>query len=371
MKLVQYKQGPTQVATPTAFLHSLQEVREFAEIVLQSEMFKDVKSAAQAVVKIARGRELGLGPMESLSSLHVVEGKVTMSAQLMAALAQRAGFRYKVTELTDQICRLMWYDAEGDQLGPSEFTMHDAHRAGLARRQNWRKDPKAMLQARALAAGARLYAAAALLGVYDPDELAPDPVEPDTHTPVTVSNPTPPHDTKAPRVVEATLLEKNDTHTTQTAQTPSPSTTTTQPKAEKAPSPSPFQQAAQTAQTTQTVASSQDDAYHPGAQWNEANQRIRTVASSQHISIEELRLVIRNVYESESSVALHAKDLHAIADVLEDGPDDRHHAWLSFATNIMSKAQYTDEIIEQAYVEARSKIWYTILLHRHIKNRQS
>lgn len=367
MKLVPYRPEPPPA--PVAFLQSLQEVREFAEIVLQSEMFKDVKSAAQAVVKIARGRELGLGPMESLSSLHVVEGKVTMSAQLMAALAQRAGFRYKVTELTDQICRLMWFDADGEQLGPSEFTMHDAHRAGLARRQNWRKYPKAMLQARALAAGARLYAAAALLGVYDPDELAQDP-QPYAPSPQVLQV-----DASDPAQANAPALK---TLQHQEQETPAPKVanpatpqgasggglTLESLSLESSPLDEPDSSATPKA-PAQPVAAGQ----HPGKLWSEANMRIRNIAQERGFRIEELRLIIRHVYEAESSSALSAQELKDMGDALEEGHSDRDESWLSFAIRIMEKAEYTPEIIKQAYVEAQTRVWRVLLLSRHLQAR--
>ena len=53
--------------------------------------------------------------------------------------------------------------------------MADAVTAGLAGGDNWRKHPKAMLRARALSAIARLVYPDLLLGVYDPDELTPQP----------------------------------------------------------------------------------------------------------------------------------------------------------------------------------------------------
>jgi hypothetical protein len=46
-----------------------------------------IKTDAQAVAIIQAGRELGLGVMEALRSINVIQGKPTLSAELMAALA--------------------------------------------------------------------------------------------------------------------------------------------------------------------------------------------------------------------------------------------------------------------------------------------
>lgn len=160
-------------------IRSLGDLQQFAQIAEESGMFKDLKTAAQAAIKIQRGLELGLAPMEAMSSLHVMEGKVTMSAQLMAAMVRRAGYRYQVAEHTYERCDLQWFDPHGHSLGNSSFSLEDAKKAGLMNRPNWSKFAREMLFARAVSQGARWFAPEVLLGCYLPEELEPvEPIEP-------------------------------------------------------------------------------------------------------------------------------------------------------------------------------------------------
>ena len=47
---------------------------------------------------ILTGEELGLGPMQSLRMVNVIEGRPAASAELMRALVNRAGHRLSVVE---------------------------------------------------------------------------------------------------------------------------------------------------------------------------------------------------------------------------------------------------------------------------------
>ena len=49
-----------------------------------SGYFQDAREAAQAAVKVMAGEELGLGPIAAMTGIHIVKGKVTLSANLIA-----------------------------------------------------------------------------------------------------------------------------------------------------------------------------------------------------------------------------------------------------------------------------------------------
>ncbi len=79
------------------------------------------------------GKELGLPPVQALTRLYVVKGKVGISATMMRALARRAGHRISTVEKTDERCTL---DGERHGTGETErvtLTLQDAERAGLLR----------------------------------------------------------------------------------------------------------------------------------------------------------------------------------------------------------------------------------------------
>jgi len=156
---------------------SLAEIERVAASCARSGYFKDVRDASQAVVKMLAGREMGIGPIAALSSIHVVEGRPTAGASLLAAMVKRSGrYDYRVVTRSDAECVLEWFDA-GKSVGMSGFNVDDAKRAGLWGKANWNKYPRAMLFARALTEGLRVFAPDAAGGaLYTPEELRPDAV---------------------------------------------------------------------------------------------------------------------------------------------------------------------------------------------------
>lgn len=134
------------------------------------------------------GYELGLGPMQSLDSFNVIDGKVGLTAEAMRALVLQAGHVFILsatnTEATVRCRRKDWPEGE---LATFTWTMEDAKRAGLGRseRSGWSKYPRAMLSARVSSEACRATFPDVLKGMsYTPEELtdmgeqagAPEPV---------------------------------------------------------------------------------------------------------------------------------------------------------------------------------------------------
>ena len=63
---------------------------------------------------ILYGEELGIGPMQSLNSIHVIEGKPGMSPELMRGLVARAGHRIDVKEASAERVTLWGKRADND-----------------------------------------------------------------------------------------------------------------------------------------------------------------------------------------------------------------------------------------------------------------
>lgn len=148
------------------------QTSEVAARFKESGLFPDLKSEAQAFVKILAGQELGIGPMAAVAGLNVIQGKVTLSANLLATMVKRhPAYDYRVSKHTDEGCRIVFLQ-NGEEIGESVFTLEDARRAGL-KGANWSKWPKAMLFARALTQGVRWYCPDVTAGspAYDTDEI--------------------------------------------------------------------------------------------------------------------------------------------------------------------------------------------------------
>lgn len=168
----------TQNGVEVAPLTNATPPMKVAEAMWRSGYFSDVRSLAQAYVKTLAGEELGLTPFASMTGITIIEGKLGMTANLMATLLQdHEQFDYRVRESTNERCVIEFFevtDQGRESLGESEFTIEDAQRAGLVKaKSNWEKWPKAMCFARALTQGIRTFCPAVTRGrpAYTPDEL--------------------------------------------------------------------------------------------------------------------------------------------------------------------------------------------------------
>ena len=150
-----------------------QDPIKLAEHFAKSGYFKDARDLSQAVVKIAAGEELGLGPMGSMQGIHIIEGKPSLSANVLASLVKRhPNYDYIPRKVNDDGAVIEFFQ-NGEPIGTSEFSMADAQRAGIAGKQNFKRYPKAMMFARALSQGVRWYCPDVTAGspAYVPEEL--------------------------------------------------------------------------------------------------------------------------------------------------------------------------------------------------------
>lgn len=121
---------------------------------------------------ILTGHEVGIGAMQALSKIHVIEGRPAMASELMRALVLRAGHELVIEESNTTRCTVIGVRAGSSRETRMSFSMDDAKRAGLDGRQNWRKYPAAMLLARATAALCRAIFPDVLAGIsYTVEEL--------------------------------------------------------------------------------------------------------------------------------------------------------------------------------------------------------
>ncbi len=153
------------------------ETERFALSAFKSGMFQDLLSVNQAIVKIQLGHEIGIGPATSLRAVQVIQNAPCLSANTMAALIKRSNprYNYKTLERSLKRAAIMFY-AEGEELGEAEFTIEDALKAKLwppKEKSGWEKYPKAMLWARAISLGFKIYCGDLAFGgnVYTAEEV--------------------------------------------------------------------------------------------------------------------------------------------------------------------------------------------------------
>lgn len=156
---------------------TLTEIMSIGKAFAESGMFPDIKTAAQAVVKIQAGAEMGIPPFAAMSGIHIIQGKPTVGAGLMAANVKGSGkYDYRVLESTEKVCTVEFFQRtikdgkpHSESLGKSSFTIEDAKKAGT---KNIDKFPKNMLFARAISNGVKWFTPDVFAGpVYVPEEM--------------------------------------------------------------------------------------------------------------------------------------------------------------------------------------------------------
>lgn len=141
-----------------------------------------IKTPEQAITIAWKGHELGIPPLQSFSSISVINGKPCLSAELMLALIYSRCKGAKITFLTapdkqSQECTVAMQRPEGERQ-EFRFSIEDAKRAGLVKPGGaWEKYPAALLRARAVSAGARAVFPDCIMGCYTPEEMGADVID--------------------------------------------------------------------------------------------------------------------------------------------------------------------------------------------------
>ena len=140
---------------------------------------------------IVRGMEVGLAPMQALSSIAVINGRASLWGDAMPALMQRAGHHIDVdyegqNETLTAVATLTRGDT-GKQV-VRRFSIADAKRAGLLGKPGpWQQYPQRMIAHRARSWAIRDGAADALMGLQIADEV--EHIGPDAARDVTPAAP--------------------------------------------------------------------------------------------------------------------------------------------------------------------------------------
>jgi len=147
-----------EVEEQTALAITLNNDKALGQIFVDSGFFEDATKQSQAIVKVLAGREIGIAPIEAMTGIHIVKGKVTLGANLMAAAVKKhPNYNYKIIEHSPKECVIDFFE-DGEKVGRSEFTLEDARNAGVLKPGgSWSKYPRNMLFARAMSNGVKWY----------------------------------------------------------------------------------------------------------------------------------------------------------------------------------------------------------------------
>ncbi|GLY32002.1 hypothetical protein [Kineosporia sp. NBRC 101731] len=126
----------------------------------------------EATAAILAGSEVGLSPMAALKAFDVIQGQAAPRAITLRAIVQSRGHTIEVVEQTGVRAVVRGRRVGQDEWQTSTWDLDRARGLQLLSKDNWKKQPGAMLVARATSECARLIAADAILGIpYCAEEL--------------------------------------------------------------------------------------------------------------------------------------------------------------------------------------------------------
>jgi len=132
-----------------------------------------------ATAAIMKGAEIGLTPLAALGSIHLIQGTPALSANALRAVVQAQGHEVWIVSSSDKKCVAKARRNGSEVEHTSTWTIERATALGLAGKDQWRKQPEAMLIARATSEVCRLVASDAILGIaYAVEELDDAPEAP-------------------------------------------------------------------------------------------------------------------------------------------------------------------------------------------------
>lgn len=147
-------------------------IREQAQMLVATNFLPAaIKTAEQAVAIILTGRELGIPTMAALRSIDVIQGKPTVSPQLMLALINRSRQLEDMKLETSPAGAVCTMKRKGRTPRTVNFGPKEAKALGLDKKDNYAKQPETMYQWRAVAACARAVFPDVILGLYTHDEM--------------------------------------------------------------------------------------------------------------------------------------------------------------------------------------------------------
>jgi hypothetical protein len=167
---------------------SPQEAWRFSEALAGAALLpSEYRNNASSVLwAMEYGRALGLDVVTTITTIHVIKGKPTQSADLMLSRAREAGHKVRIRQQPGQCTVSIWRSDDPDFENAITWTYDDAVTAGLCElrdgrpysrsqkgeKQNWEKYPRAMLRARAISECVRSACPEVLHGaIYTAEEL--------------------------------------------------------------------------------------------------------------------------------------------------------------------------------------------------------
>jgi len=153
-------------------LDKWQVMRQQAETLVKSGFLPvAINTPEKALAIMQAGIELGVPTMTAFQTINIISGKISVSPQLMLALARKTGELENFSIDKNDRQATVKVKRKGQDEVTTTFTIEMASRMGLATKDNWKKQPAIMLQWRAVAENLRITFCDAIAGLYSYDEM--------------------------------------------------------------------------------------------------------------------------------------------------------------------------------------------------------
>lgn len=157
---------------PRSLDEALRLATEFARADMLPPHFKG--KPGNILLAIYKANDLGIAIAEAFQHLYIIDGKVGMEAELMAAVVQRRKDVCDYFRMVESTETQAVYEAKRvDHPKPivMRYTIQDASAAGLTNKGNWKAHPKSMLRARCISHLIKANFQDCLSGTYELNEL--------------------------------------------------------------------------------------------------------------------------------------------------------------------------------------------------------
>lgn len=154
--------------------NELSEMVNLCKLLFEAPYYKKMTPGGILAILLT-AKEMGLPQMGCLNGgMHVIEGKVSLSSHMMNLMIINAGHFAEPLHRGADYCEIEF--ERSDRQGRRSkyihrYTMEDAKTAKLTTKDNWIKNPKAMLYARCLSEGGKIWMPDVFMGSYVTGEL--------------------------------------------------------------------------------------------------------------------------------------------------------------------------------------------------------
>lgn len=149
------------------------QIKELAHVAVKSGLLPTaIKTPEAAAIIILKGRELGMPPMVAFSHISVIQGKPTLSAEIMLAYIYKDFPLANITfvETTEDRCEI--HAGRAAKVTKFVWDVEKARKMGLLDKDNWKKQRGTMLRWRCITEMKRIIFPEVLMGIdYSPEEL--------------------------------------------------------------------------------------------------------------------------------------------------------------------------------------------------------